>query len=135
MTMPFTCGSTGRQFLIPTPLKGDQGEEGTSFNVQYPASQSVTLGTAFQPRPSGACALNVIASLSGSLNLTDVVNVAVCATEGGSYVTVATIVLFIGILTLAADTRNALVMVPTGGWVKISRTGSSATVTAFRTDL
>lgn len=122
-------GATGA-----TGATGAAGTNGTSFNAQAPVDQSFSYGTGFQPRVGGPCCVNVQATLSGALGLNETLTVATSATVGGTYKTVAFIRLAVAILGLVDDRSTGTILVPTGYYVKITRTGT-LTATCIRWDL
>jgi len=104
--------------------------------ISAPASGiSITPGTAFQPRSGGACYILVNASITGALGLNETITVALSSTSGGTYTTVATDVLLIGLLGLTLDRSVASIPVPSGYWVKVTRSGTAASATYTRFDL
>lgn len=102
-----------------------------SFNgPQSPsAGNAITMGTAFQPNSLGPCHILINGQLTGALGLNETITVAMSSTSGGSYTTVATDVLLIGLLGLSLDRSVASVPVPNGWWVKVTRSGSAAAAT------
>lgn len=101
---------------------GSTGPEGASFSVSVPVTGiSITSGTAFQPKTSSPCALNVLATLSGLLG-SGLVKISTCSTETGSYSEVGKfgVTLATGIELGQNDT---MILVPTAYWVKVVVTG------------
>lgn len=105
-------------------------------NVSAPtAGTAITVGTPFQPRAGGPCFVSINGSLTGVLGLNETVTVAMSATSGGTYTTVATDVLLIGVLGLTLDRNVCNIPVPTGWYVRVTRTGTAATFTYTKWDL
>jgi len=99
------------------------------------AGNSITMGTAFQPRSGGPCMVLVNGSLTGALGLNETVTVSISSTQSGTYTTISTDVLLIGLLGLTLDRSVASFPVPTGYWVKVTRSGTASTATYTRWDL
>lgn len=107
-----------------------------STSVGTPSSAtSITMGTAFQPRAGGASFIAVSASLTGALGLNETITIAMSATSGGTYTTVATDQLLIGLLGLTLDRAVGTIPVPAGWWVRVTRSGSAASATYTKWDL
>jgi hypothetical protein len=105
---------------------GTNGSDGASFDIQAPsAGNSITSGTAFQPRSGGPCMITVNSSLTGALGLTGNVTIAMSATQNGTYTTVVTDAVTISVLGLVADKSSGTIPVKAGWWVKVTYTGAT----------
>jgi len=123
------AGATG--LTGPAGATGATGAAGASFNVSAPVVTALSTGekngTAFQPRASGPCSVNVTGSLTGVLNALSSVTVATSPTQAGTYTTVSIFTLYAGALSGNAvpDSNSGAFLVPTGHWVKVTQTGVS----------
>lgn len=106
----------------------------TAYSPDFIALQAPTVsalsageknGTAFQPRASGPCMVNVTASLSGVLSVASSITVAVSPAQNGTYTTVSLFSVFIGTLIGITDSNTGSFLVPKGHWVKVTQTGVS----------
>lgn len=122
---PGSTGATG-----PAGSTGATGASGAGFNPGSPATQAFTSGTAFQPSTTKAVALTVFANFNAVLSINSSVTVAICATSGGTYTTVASSSINLSISLLTLGGSLGAVIVPVGWWVKIT-VGTSATATAI----
>lgn len=95
---------------------------------------SITMGTAFQPKADGPCHIVINAALTGALGLLENITVQMCATQNGTYVTVATDQLLIGVVGQPIGRSVAGIPVPGGYWMKVLRSGSAATANYTRWD-
>lgn len=96
---------------------------------------SITMGTAFQPRSTGPCWIAINGSLTGVLGLNETIAVSMSSTSGGTYTTVTTDVLLIGLLGLTLDRTVSSIPVPSGWWVKVTRSGTASNATYTKWDL
>ncbi len=93
------------------------------------ASNSITSGTAFQPRVGGPCNILINTNVSGVVGVGCTVVVAMSPTSGGTYTQVATDAVSVTILTLG-DKASGLIPVPAGYWVRVTYTAVGlATIT------
>lgn len=94
----------------------------TSVTVGTPSiGNSITSGTAFQPRSGGPCQILVNTNVSGLVGVGSTVLIQMASTSGGTYSTVATDAVSITVLTLG-DKASGLIPVPAGWWVKVTYT-------------
>lgn len=83
-------------------------------------------GTAFQPRAAGPCAVNVLATMAGVLNVATAITVAISPTQGGIYTPVSLFSLTLNLAGIGiSDNASGTILVPTGYWVKVTQTGVS----------
>lgn len=108
-----------------------------SPNIGNPsAGNSLTSGTAFQPRSGGPCNIVINSSLgSGLAAVTGTIVIAMSSTQNGTYTTVTTDGLILSLLNASLDRSSATIPVPTGWWIKVtsSTVGVGATVTSTYT--
>lgn len=124
-----TAASSGTPYSVASPSTGNSLTIGNSTTVATPT------GTAFQPRSGGPCHIIINAQLSGALGLNELVTVAMSSTQNGTYVTVASDVLLIGVLGLTLDRSIASIPVPANYWIKVGRGGTAASATYTRFDI
>lgn len=98
------------------------------------SGNAITMGTAFQPNANSACHIAINASVTGALGLNETVTVAMSSTSGGTYTTVTTDVLLIGLLGLTLDRTVSSIPVPKGYWIKVTRSGSASSATYTKWD-
>jgi hypothetical protein len=83
-------------------------------------------GTAYQPRSDGPCMVNITASMSGVLNVSTAITVAISATAGGSYTTVSLFSLTLNLAGIGiSDAATGSFLVPAGWYVRVTQTGVS----------
>lgn len=99
------------------------------------SSTAITMGTAFQPRSGGPCFIAVSGTLSGILGLNETITISMSATSGGTYTTVATDQLLLGLAGLSLDRCVGTFPVPAGWWVRVTRSGTAASATYTKWDL
>lgn len=83
-------------------------------------------GTAFQPRSDGPCAVNILATMAGVLNVATAITVAISPTQSGTYTTVSLFSLTLNLAGIGiSDNASGTILVPSGYWVKVTQTGAS----------
>jgi hypothetical protein len=113
----------------------------TGITVGSPSvGNTLTSGTAFQPRSGGPCNINVSSSIgSGLAAVTGTIVIAMSSTQNGTYTTVTTDGVILSLLSSSLDRSSATIPVPTGWWVKVTYTtvglGASLTGTYTKWDL
>ncbi len=106
-----------------------------SPNIAYPSDPiAITMATAFQPRAGGPCQIVVTGGLTGLVGLLETVTIGVSSTSGGTFKTVTTDQLLIGVLGQTLSKSVGTFDIPTGAWVKVTRSGTAATATYVRID-
>lgn len=114
----------------PGRWRRDEKYDQSNFTVSAPSSATNLVfsggsGTAFQPNASRPSAVIISATLSGLLGLNETLTVQLSATSGGTYQTVATDTLLIGVAGLSLARAIPTIFVPTGWWVKANRSGTA----------
>lgn len=99
------------------------------------AGNTVTMGTAFQPRSGGPCHIVINGSLSGIVGLLETITVATSTTQNGTYTNVTSDILLVSLLGQTVDRSIASFPIASGNWVKVTRSGSAATATFTKIDL
>lgn len=118
-------GPAGPQGSIgPAGATGATGPIGPSFAVLAPTVTALTSaqqnGTVFQPQVGGNSFVNIVSTLSGVLNVGTTMIVAMSATSGGSYTTIAQYSLSTSTLLATSLGNSGGFLVPAGYWLKIT---------------
>ena len=136
-----TAGAAALATITGTPaapkinLSIPAGATGPSFTITAPTATVLTTaqktGAAFQVRTDGPAMVNVLASLSGLLNVAESITVAIAppltgtsatqAPAASAYTTVSLLSLTLNAAgTGMSDTASGGFLVPTGWWVKVA---------------
>lgn len=89
------------------------------------AGNTFTSGTAFQVNSSNPSLIIINASLAGIVGVNGTIAVALCATQSGTYTTIASDAIAIAVLGVGSKSVGTI-PVPAGYWVKITLAGSTA---------
>lgn len=92
-------------------------------------------GAPFQPNADKPTLVSLSGTLTGALGLNENITVQLSATSGGTYQTIVTDTLLIGVLGLSLARAVATIPVPKGWWCKVLRSGTAAGVSWVKTDL